>query len=318
MSNTGTEPRRFLVALSFPGEKRDFVRDVAECLGEALGRKRVFFDEWYEAELARANLDTYLQDIYGEHSDLVVPFFCADYEKKPWCCRVEWPAIRAALTFDGRGDDYLMAMRFDDAPVKGFLKVHGYSDIGDRTSEAMADLILERLRVMGLHGSSGNDESGSGHSGAPFVVPYQFNRHFSDPHGNMGKLREALEGGGQAAVTQAISGLGGVGKTQLASQYAHVYRDEYSAVLWVQVEDAARTDGADSKDATSPELDFRAAVAALAAPRALNLEAYTAKEPDAAYEAVLGGLARSVQGVAPGPRQRRFGGGGRGSQESGG
>jgi len=145
MSEQTAVPPRFLVALSFPGEKRDFVRAVAERLGAELGNDRVFYDEWYEAELARANLDVYLQDIYGEQSALVVPFFCEDYEPKPWCCKVEWAAIRAALTFGKRGDDYLMAMRFDHAPIKGFLKIHGYIDIRDRSPEQIADLILHRV-----------------------------------------------------------------------------------------------------------------------------------------------------------------------------
>ena len=35
---------------------------------------------------------------------------------------------------------------------------------------------------------------------------------------------------------QAISGLGGIGKTQTAVEYAYRYRDEYQAVLWLDAE----------------------------------------------------------------------------------
>jgi hypothetical protein len=37
-----------------------------------------------------------------------------------------------------------------------------------------------------------------------------------------------------AALTQAISGLGGIEKTQIAVEYAYLYRDKYQAVLWVK------------------------------------------------------------------------------------
>ena len=45
------------------------------------------------------------------------------------------------------------------------------------------------------------------------------------------------EGKGRAAkLPQALSGLGGVGKTQTAVEYAYLYRDEYEAVLWARAE----------------------------------------------------------------------------------
>ena len=43
--------RRFAIALSFPGEHRRFVRNVAERLAQVLGKSRVFFDEWHAAEI---------------------------------------------------------------------------------------------------------------------------------------------------------------------------------------------------------------------------------------------------------------------------
>lgn len=67
--------KRFQVALSFPGEHRDYVSQVAEVLKQSLGKDKVFYDQWYAAELARPNMDVLLQSFYHDHSELLVPFY---------------------------------------------------------------------------------------------------------------------------------------------------------------------------------------------------------------------------------------------------
>jgi hypothetical protein len=53
---------RFEVALSFAGDnKRDKVRQIAALLRNALGDGKVFFDEWFEAEIAGLDAVDYLQ-----------------------------------------------------------------------------------------------------------------------------------------------------------------------------------------------------------------------------------------------------------------
>src|SRR5262245_42318555 len=86
-------PRRFRIALSFPGEHRQFVEQVAEQLAAVVGRESVLYDRFYEAEFARPDLDTYLQRLYHDESELIAVFLCADYERKEWC-GLEWRAVR--------------------------------------------------------------------------------------------------------------------------------------------------------------------------------------------------------------------------------
>ncbi len=49
-------------------------------------------------------------------------------------------------------------------------------------------------------------------------------------------LHEALLAGKTPSLTQAISGLGGIGKTMTAVRYTYKYRGEYQAVLWCEAE----------------------------------------------------------------------------------
>src|SRR6266550_8605544 len=74
-----------------------------------------------------------------------------------------------------------------------------------------------------------------------WFVPYRRNPFFTGQEAILTRLRTALTVNKTAALTQqgtpqAISGLGGIGKTQIALEYAYRYGQEYQAVLWVQAD----------------------------------------------------------------------------------
>jgi tetratricopeptide (TPR) repeat protein len=65
-------------------------------------------------------------------------------------------------------------------------------------------------------------------------VPLIRNPYFTGRDKTLIDLHEILTRGGRALPQAAISGLGGIGKTQMALEYVYLYRDEYQYVLWVQ------------------------------------------------------------------------------------
>lgn len=133
---------RFKVAMSFPGEKRRYVSRVVDALREPLGKDSVFYDYDYQAQLACPNLDTLLQRIYRDQSDLIAVFLCAAYSAKQWC-GLEWRAVRDIIK--SKGDHRVMLVRFDNADVDGLFSIDGYIDGTANTTKQVADLILARL-----------------------------------------------------------------------------------------------------------------------------------------------------------------------------
>lgn len=141
------EEIHFKVALSFPGEKRAYVSTVASELKKRLGPGTVFYDKDFTAQLARPNLDTLLQRIYLNNTDLVVVFLCAEYENKDWC-GLEWRAIRNIIK--NKNDESVMLMRFDKAEISGIFSIDGYVDLEELKPIEAARFIAERVRLNDL------------------------------------------------------------------------------------------------------------------------------------------------------------------------
>jgi len=135
----------FDVALSFPGEARGYVEQVAAALEHLIGPDRYFYDNNFVAQLARPGLDTFLQAIYRDRSKLIVVFVGEDYERKEWC-GIEFRAIREVL--NGRAPDRIMYVRMDDGVVEGVLRLDGYVDARRFTPEQVAGFIRERAELL--------------------------------------------------------------------------------------------------------------------------------------------------------------------------
>jgi hypothetical protein len=72
-------------------------------------------------------------------------------------------------------------------------------------------------------------------------IPYPLNPNFTGRESLLNSLRNALISGGTTALTQTqtVTGLGGVGKTQLALEYAYRHINDYEVIWWVRSEEPA-------------------------------------------------------------------------------
>ncbi len=135
----------FDVALSFPGEIRDFVESIAKELEIQIGPHTYFYDNNYRSQLARPSLDILLQDIYRNRSKLIVVFLCEMYQQKEWC-GIEFRAIREIIM--EKQHDKIMYVRMDDGEVEGVFKTDGYIDGRVHAPKAVAGLIKERMLLL--------------------------------------------------------------------------------------------------------------------------------------------------------------------------
>src|SRR4030095_8644916 len=85
-------PRRFRIAFSFAGEKRDFVAKVTRLLADHFGEAAILYDKFHEAEFAVYDQGLRLPKLYSEQSELIVPILCPAYDTKRWT-GWEWVSI---------------------------------------------------------------------------------------------------------------------------------------------------------------------------------------------------------------------------------
>lgn len=108
----------------------------------------------------------------------------------------------------------------------------------DRDS-AWANVVRELVKMAEEKGLLGKKPPPT--KDAVFHVPFPRNPYFAGRKDELAWLRKALSAP-ERRVAALLAGIGGVGKTSTAAQYAHIHRDDYRVIWWVEAETAAGRD----------------------------------------------------------------------------
>ncbi|HEX8502375.1 MAG TPA: tetratricopeptide repeat protein [Pyrinomonadaceae bacterium] len=227
--------RRFRIAFSFAGERRDFVEQVAATLARRFGRERILYDKFHRGEFSRGDLAFYLPDLYEKEAELVVAVFCPDYEKKEWC-GLEWNALFGLLK--KRKASEVMLTRFDRVEGKGLHGLAGYTDLDELTPEQAASVILERLafnegKPSDFYAEPPPTEARPAQTSIPNNLPRL--QPFFGREAELAQIREALDPENRTWGA-LIDGPGGMGKTSLAVRAAYdCTPEQFERIVFVSV-----------------------------------------------------------------------------------
>jgi hypothetical protein len=132
---------RYEVALSFAGDQRDFVREVANILRDT--GVSVFFDEFHQADLWGRDLASLLGEVYGDRSRYIVIFCSRAYLDKPWTEHERQHALSGRIK---RMDSSVLPVRMDGSSLPGLPDSVAYVDARSMAASQVADLILRKLQ----------------------------------------------------------------------------------------------------------------------------------------------------------------------------
>ena len=145
------ETYKYDVALSFAGEDRKYVEEVALFLKKK--NIAVFYDYFEEEALWGKNLISYLEEIYTNKSKYCVVFISQYYVQKEWTCYESAAAMVRLLNSNMKQKEYLLPVKFDETKVSGVLSTIGFIDGKKKTPDELGNLIIKKLHTSDLKNS---------------------------------------------------------------------------------------------------------------------------------------------------------------------
>lgn len=132
------------IALSFAGEQREYVDQVANILNQK--GISTFYDKFEEENLWGKNLYDYLSDVYMNQARYTIMFISEDYSKKLWTNH-ERQSMQARAFQES--SEYVLLAKFDDTEIAGVLATTGYISLKDKTPEEFVSIIEKKLIYSG-------------------------------------------------------------------------------------------------------------------------------------------------------------------------
>ncbi len=139
------DQKEFEIALSFAGEDREYVDQVANLLRES--GVKVFYDLFEEVNLWGKNLYEYLSDIYMNRAIYTIMFISESYANKLWTNH-ERQSMQARAFQENQ--EYILPARFDETPIPGVLPTTGYISLSSKAPSVFVELIHKKLVTSGF------------------------------------------------------------------------------------------------------------------------------------------------------------------------
>ncbi len=209
----------------------------------SISRRNGLIDDSYDSESAMKDTTEQSVEIFINKANIIVLLISSDYFDSPRCTEVE---MKRALERKKAGEAYLIpvllyATNWEKSPLSQYhflpsdgkpVKRPSSTDMDYallEVSDEISKVAEELAGVTGIHSRSETQFSLD-------TIPYGHSRFFTDREDIFTTLHThftSVQAFRQTRIL-ALNGMAGSGKTQIAIEYAHLYKHEYRAILWLE------------------------------------------------------------------------------------
>ena len=208
----------------------------------SLLKRQGLISTWYDRQIIPGTDWAQTIDIHLESSSVILLLISSDFMASDYCYGIEMrralqrhddnearviPILLRPVDWKGVPFEMLQVLPTNTKPITSWRnRDEAFADVTAGIRRAIEDLSLLPTSIS--------------HTALPSIwnIHYSRNSFFIGREDILSRMHTQLQAG-QAiglAQPQAISGLGGIGKTQIAVEYAYRYYRDYQAVLWVQAD----------------------------------------------------------------------------------
>lgn len=129
------------IALSFAGEDREYVEEVADYL-----KNRgiyVFYDMYEQEHLWGKDLYIHLNDVYQNKARYCMMFISKYYKDKLWTNHEMKSAFARAFESN---TEYILPVRFDDTEIPGIRNTTGFINLKSISPDELAELAIKKAK----------------------------------------------------------------------------------------------------------------------------------------------------------------------------
>lgn len=205
---------------------------------------------WHDRDISAGTTWANEIDIHLAAADIILLLISPDFLASEYCYSVEIakamerhfagevrvvPIILRPVDQTGTPFEQLQILPSNGRPVSRWQDYdEALFDVATGIRKTVEELHTSALAT--LSSSSKRHVDMTKVSFAVWNVPHHRNSFFTDREDILIHLHSRFTEGKSIRLVQAISGLGGIGKTQIVVEYAYRYHEEYKAILWANAD----------------------------------------------------------------------------------